>query len=111
MATTEVRARSPYPTPYPAPADPPMDYKMYIGGEWVESESGERFDVFSPGDGSLIGSVPKGTAKDAQRAIDGGQEGAEGDGQALHPGARQADGEGERDRDAAPGARRPRPLP
>ena len=71
MATTEVRARGPYPTPYPAPADPPMDYKMYIGGEWVESESGERFDVYSPGDGSLIGSVPKGTAADVQTAIAG----------------------------------------
>jgi succinate-semialdehyde dehydrogenase / glutarate-semialdehyde dehydrogenase len=69
MSTTEVRATSPYPTPYPAPADAPMEYKMFIGGEWVESESGERFDVFSPGDGSLIGSVPKGTAKDAQSAI------------------------------------------
>ena len=69
MATIEVRARSPYPTPYPAPADPSMDYKMYIGGEWVESESGERFDVYSPGDGSLIGSVPKGTAADVQTAI------------------------------------------
>jgi len=70
MATTEVRAKGPYPTPYPAPADPPMDYKMYVGGEWVESESGERFDVYSPGDGSLIGSVPKGTAKDVQKAIE-----------------------------------------
>ena len=70
MATTEARVRSPYPTPYPAPADAPMDYKMYIGGEWVESESGERFDVLSPGDGSLIGSVPKGTEKDVQRAIE-----------------------------------------
>ena len=70
MSTTEVRATSPYPTPYPAPADAPMDYKMFIGGEWVESESGERFDVYSPGDGSLIGSVPKGTVKDAQRAVE-----------------------------------------
>ena len=70
MATVKSRAAGPYPTPYAAPADPPMDYKMYIGGEWVESESGERFDVWSPGDGSLIGSVPKGTAADVQRAIE-----------------------------------------
>ena len=69
MATEATRAAGPYPTPYPAPADPPMDYKMYIGGEWVESESGERMDVWSPGDGSLIGSVPKGTAADVQKAI------------------------------------------
>ena len=69
MATVEPTTTGPYPTPYPAPADPPMEYKMFIGGEWVESESGERFDVWSPGDGSRIGSVPKGTAADVQRAI------------------------------------------
>ena len=69
MATVEPTITGPYPTPYPAPADPPMEYKMYIGGEWVESESGERFDVWSPGDGSRIGSVPKGTAADVQKAI------------------------------------------
>jgi acyl-CoA reductase-like NAD-dependent aldehyde dehydrogenase len=68
MATVESQA-GPYPTPYAAPADPPMDCRMYIGGEWVESESGERFDVWSPGDGSRIGSVPKGTAADVQKAI------------------------------------------
>ena len=70
MATVKSQAAGPYPTPYVAPADAPMDYKMYIDGEWVESESGERFDVWSPGDGSLIGSVPKGTAADVQRAIE-----------------------------------------
>jgi acyl-CoA reductase-like NAD-dependent aldehyde dehydrogenase len=70
MATVEPQAVSPYPTPYAAPADAPMEYKMYIGGEWVESESGERFDVWSPGDGSRIGSVPKGTVADVQRAIE-----------------------------------------
>ena len=35
MATVESRAKGPYPTPYAPPADPPMGYKMYIGGEWV----------------------------------------------------------------------------
>jgi acyl-CoA reductase-like NAD-dependent aldehyde dehydrogenase len=69
MATVEPTT-GPYPTPYAAPEDAPMEYKMYIGGEWVESESGERFDVWSPGDGSRIGSVPKGTAADVQRAIE-----------------------------------------
>jgi|APIni6443716594_1056825.scaffolds.fasta_scaffold16224_2 acyl-CoA reductase-like NAD-dependent aldehyde dehydrogenase len=71
MATTEARARKgPYPMPYPAPDDAVMDYKMFIGGEWVESVSGERFDVWSPGDGSLIGSVPKGVEADVHRAIE-----------------------------------------
>jgi len=71
MATTEAGVRQgPYPTPYPAPDDAVMDYKMFIGGEWVESVSGERFDVWSPGDGSLIGSVPKGVEADVHKAIE-----------------------------------------
>lgn len=52
-----------------------LDKKVLIGGKWVESESGERFDVFSPGDGSLVGSVPKCTKKDVQVAIDAAKEG------------------------------------
>ena len=46
-----------------------LEKKVLIGGEWVESESGERFEVKSPGDGSVIGTVPKCTRKDAQNAI------------------------------------------
>jgi acyl-CoA reductase-like NAD-dependent aldehyde dehydrogenase len=46
-----------------------LEKKLFIGGEWVESESGDRFEVTSPGDGSVIGTVPKGTEKDVQNAI------------------------------------------
>lgn len=42
---------------------------MLIGGAWVESESGARFDAESPASGETIGTVPKGTRKDARRAI------------------------------------------
>jgi succinate-semialdehyde dehydrogenase/glutarate-semialdehyde dehydrogenase len=42
---------------------------MYIGGEWVESDSGARTDATSPATGETIGSVPEGTRGDAQRAI------------------------------------------
>ena len=42
---------------------------MYIGGAWVESESGARFDATSPATGETIGSVPEGTREDARRAI------------------------------------------
>ncbi|MEI7745358.1 MAG: aldehyde dehydrogenase family protein [Chloroflexota bacterium] len=48
---------------------PEIHKKLLIGGEWVESESGERFEVTSPGDGSVIGTCAKGTAKDVQAAI------------------------------------------
>jgi succinate-semialdehyde dehydrogenase / glutarate-semialdehyde dehydrogenase len=52
-----------------------LEKKAFIGGEWVESESGERMEVFSPGDGSLVGTVPKCTKKDVQAAIDAAKEG------------------------------------
>ena len=46
-----------------------VDYSMYIGGAWVESESGARSEATSPATGETIGSVPEGTRGDAQRAI------------------------------------------
>ena len=59
--TTQVEAR---------PGRPQVrDYAMYIGGAWVESESGSRLEATSPSTGERIGSVPDGTRADAQRAI------------------------------------------
>jgi betaine-aldehyde dehydrogenase len=45
------------------------ELKMLIGGEWVESVSGEWIDVRSPATGELVGRVPKGTAADVDRAV------------------------------------------
>ena len=42
---------------------------MYVGGSWVESESGRRTEATSPATGETIGSVPEGTRDDARRAI------------------------------------------
>jgi succinate-semialdehyde dehydrogenase/glutarate-semialdehyde dehydrogenase len=42
---------------------------MLIGGQWVESESGERTTADSPATGQAIGTVPEGTRKDARSAI------------------------------------------
>jgi len=46
-----------------------MDYRMFIAGEWVESESGATMESTSPATGERIGSVPEGTRQDAQRAV------------------------------------------
>ena len=46
-----------------------IDVSMLIGGAWVESESGARFDAESPATGEKIGTVPEGTREDARRAI------------------------------------------
>jgi len=45
------------------------ELKMLIGGEWVDSVSGEWVDVRSPATGQLVGRVPKGTAADVDRAV------------------------------------------
>lgn len=43
--------------------------KMFIDGEWVESESGETFDNVSPATGEVIAKVPKGTRDDVRKAV------------------------------------------
>ncbi len=52
-----------------------IEKKILIGGEWQEAQSGERFDVVSPGDGKVIGSVPNCDREDTQKAIEAAQEG------------------------------------
>ena len=42
--------------------------QMLIDGELVESVSGERFDSINPVNEELIGTVPKATADDVERA-------------------------------------------
>src|SRR3989441_4625575 len=43
--------------------------KMFVDGQWIESESGKTFDAISPATGQTIAQVPKGTRADAQRAV------------------------------------------
>jgi len=45
------------------------DELMYIGGEWMESSSGERFDSMNPATGEVIGTVPRGNAEDIAAAV------------------------------------------
>ncbi|WP_425455623.1 aldehyde dehydrogenase family protein [Brevibacillus panacihumi] len=43
--------------------------RLFINGEWVDSSSGETFEVRNPANGELIALAAKGTREDAQRAI------------------------------------------
>lgn len=45
-------------------------YKMYIDGQWVESNSEEYIDVINPATNEVIGVVPKGGKKEAKLAVD-----------------------------------------
>ena len=45
------------------------DRPMYIGGEFVPSESGAWMDTYNPATGEVHGRVPAGTAADVDRAV------------------------------------------
>jgi aldehyde dehydrogenase (NAD+) len=45
------------------------NFLNYIGGEWVESASGETFESTSPATGDSIGVFPKSSAEDVDRAV------------------------------------------
>ena len=44
-------------------------FKMWIGGEWVESASGQTFETDNPFLGKPWALIPKGNAQDADRAV------------------------------------------
>ena len=48
----------------------PKPCKMYVGGKWVDSESGETYDVINPATERVLGSVPKGSRHDIRAAIE-----------------------------------------
>ncbi len=45
------------------------NYKFLIGGELCEASSNEVIEVTNPFDGSLVGTVPKGTKEDADKVL------------------------------------------
>ena len=44
-------------------------HQMFIGGEWVNSSTGETRDIISPHTGAVIATVQEGSAEDANRAV------------------------------------------
>jgi 1-pyrroline dehydrogenase len=45
------------------------EQQMFVGGEWVPSQSGQTQDVLNPATGEVIATVPKGTEQDVDRAV------------------------------------------
>ncbi len=45
-------------------------FQNYIGGEWVDAAGGETFDSKSPATGETIGTFPKSSSVDVDRAVD-----------------------------------------
>jgi 1-pyrroline dehydrogenase len=46
------------------------EYKNFVGGEWVDAADGGTMDVLNPATGETIAEVPRGTAKDVDRAVE-----------------------------------------
>ncbi len=45
-------------------------YKMYIDGEWTDSEAGELLNVINPANEKVFATAPMGTREDAKKALD-----------------------------------------
>jgi acyl-CoA reductase-like NAD-dependent aldehyde dehydrogenase len=45
------------------------DYRMLIGGDWVEPASSDRFDSYNPFTGEPWARIPRGTPEDVDRAV------------------------------------------
>jgi len=45
-------------------------YKLFIGGDWCEAQSGQTFDVTNPATLETVATLPDGGKADMQRAID-----------------------------------------
>ena len=44
--------------------------KMYLAGEWTDSENGEVSDAINPATGEVLATVPKATMNDVNRCVD-----------------------------------------
>jgi 1-pyrroline dehydrogenase len=45
-------------------------YKAFVGGDWVDSASGETMEVVAPATGEVIAEVPRFAAEDVDRAVE-----------------------------------------
>jgi betaine-aldehyde dehydrogenase len=47
-----------------------VQYKNFVGGEWVDASSGETMEVLNPATGEVFAEVPRSSADDVERAVD-----------------------------------------
>ncbi len=60
-------------------------YKMFIGGEWVDSESKKTFETLNPENNKPWAKVPEASAKDVDKAVKAAQKAFEGEWSKLLP--------------------------
>ena len=52
-------------------------FRNYVGGEWVDAAAGETFESLVPATGELLGSFPRSTPEDVDRAVAAAKEACE----------------------------------
>ena len=60
-------------------------YKMFIGGEWVDSDTKKTFKTLNPENNAPWAVVPEATAKDVDKAVKAAQKAFEGKWSNLFP--------------------------
>ena len=61
------------------------EYKMFINGEWVESESKKTFETLNPENNEPWAKVPEASVKDVDQAVNAAQKAFEGEWPKLFP--------------------------
>jgi 1-pyrroline dehydrogenase len=51
-------------------SDPGTTRRIFVGGEWVESESSGVQEIYNPATGEVIARAPRGSEADVQRAVE-----------------------------------------
>jgi 1-pyrroline dehydrogenase len=51
-------------------SDPGTTRRIFVGGEWVESESSGVQEIYNPATGEVIAQAPRGSEADVQRAVE-----------------------------------------
>jgi len=62
-----------------------QNFKMYIDGQWVDSESNKTIETFNPENNEVWATVPEASAKDVDRAVKAAQNAFEVSWANLHP--------------------------
>ena len=62
-----------------------QNFKMYIDGQWVESESGKTIETLNPENNEVWATVPEANAKDVDKAVKAAQKAFDNSWSNLHP--------------------------
>ena len=62
-----------------------QNFKMFINGQWVDSESGKKIETLNPENNEVWATVPEASTKDVDKAVKVAQKAFETSWSKLHP--------------------------